>query len=94
LAEFPKSQIERLASTEIANTLAMQYILKGVVSEKKLNDCKHVALATLHADGIVSWNLKHMVKREKLYNNVNAAEGYRVTKIVTPNKYKEIYHEK
>jgi hypothetical protein len=53
----------------------------------------HVALATLEADGVVSWNLRDMVKREKKYNSVNTEQNYRKIKILTPNRYKEIYDE-
>lgn len=93
-ADLPNTQIERTESTEESNRLATQYIAEKVVSEKSLNDCKHVTIATInHADGIVSWNLHDMVKRETKYNRVNLTQGYPKVKILTPNRYKELYHE-
>ena len=93
LAELPKSYIERIVSTDESDALAKQYIMEKVVTEKDLNDCRHVAIATIHADGIVSWNMQDMVNRQEKYNRVNAMQGYRKIKIVTPNKYKEICYE-
>ena len=92
-AELPDAQFERIAETDESEDLAEQYIAEGVVGKGSFNDCRHVALATIFADGVVSWNLGDMVKREDKYNNVNIAQGYRKIKIVTPNKYKEIYNE-
>ena len=92
-AELPESHIERIAATDESDNLAEQYIAESVVGRGSLSDCKHVAIATLYADGIVSWNLGDMVKRAKQYNSVNKTQGYPKIKIVTPNKYKEIDHE-
>jgi predicted nucleic acid-binding protein len=95
LAELPKFRIKWIDATVESDALAQRYIDQNVVSMNSLNDCRHVALATLeNADGIVSWNLGDMVKRAKKYNSVNAAHGHREIKIVTPNKYEEIYNEK
>ena len=93
LATLPKNQIERIVATDESAELAEQYIAENVVGKGSFNDCRHVALATVRADGIVSWNLGDMVKREDRYNNVNTAQGYRKIKIIPPNKYKEIYNE-
>ena len=38
--DLPKSQIERVESTEESNVLAERYISEGIVSDKSLNDCK------------------------------------------------------
>ena len=92
-AKLPKNQINRIIAMEESDKLAEQYIVEKVVGRGSFNDCRHVALATIiHADGVVSWNLGDMVKRETKYNNVNVAQGYHEIKIVTPNKYKEIYN--
>ena len=54
-AALPKSQIERVESTDESNVLAERYIDEGIVGDKNMNDCKHVALATLAgADVLVS----------------------------------------
>ena len=90
---LPENQIERIALTDKSDALARQYIDANVVTEKRLNDCRHVALATIHADGIVSWNMRDIIKRKKKYNTVSVAQGYTEIKIATPNRYKEIYNE-
>ena len=87
--DLPKSQIERIESTDESNMLAERYIAEGIVGESSLNDCKHVALATLaEADVLVSWNFKHIVKLNKIYryNAVNKLLGYREIEIRTPNE--------
>ena len=94
LASLPKSQVERIESTDKSDALAKQYIAEKVITENHWNDCRHVALSTIYADGIVSWNMKDMVKREKRYNSVNVLQGYSETKIVTPNNFEEIHNGK
>jgi len=93
LAELPKSQIERIVSTDESEALAKQYVTAKVVTERALNDCRHIAIAAIYADGVVSWNMNDMVNRHEKYNSVSMKQGYRRIKIVTPNKYKEICNE-
>ena len=86
-ADLPPSQIEKIVSTDESDTFAERYIVDGVVSKESLDDCKHVAMATLAgADVIVSWNLKHMVKQSEEYKKVNAKLGYPRINIQTPDK--------
>ena len=90
---LPKSHIERIVSTDESDNLAERYIAEGVVGDKNLNDCKHVALATLaEADVLVSWNFRHIVKLNKIYryNGINKMLGYREIEIRTPN---EVIHD-
>ena len=47
-AALPESQIERVESTDESDALAERYIADGVVGETSLDDCKHIALATIH----------------------------------------------
>jgi hypothetical protein len=89
---LPVPQIKWVESTVESDNLAERYIDAKVVSGNSLNDCRHVALATYNADGIVSWNLRDMVKREEKYNSVNTEQNCRKIKILTPNRYKEIYN--
>ena len=94
LAALPESQVIWVDTTDESIALAQKYIDENVVSEGNLDDCNHVALATIYADGIVSWNMSDMVRKQKRYNAANEANGYPKIKIVTPNKYKEIPYEK
>jgi len=83
----PKSQIERRESTDESDALAAQYIAEGVVGELSLDDCKHIAIATLaHADALVSWNFKHVINRRDGYNSVNERLGYPKIEILAPNQ--------
>ena len=93
-ATLPESQIERIVSTDESNGLAAQYIAEEVVGPSSLNDCKHIALATLaYADVLVSWNFKHMIYRRAGYNDVNEKLGYPRIAIQTPKKFMEASHD-
>jgi len=84
---LPESQIERVVSTQESNHLAAQYIAENVVGRSSLDDCKHIALATLaYADVLVSWNFKHIVNVTRIlgYNSVNMKLGYPQINIRTP----------
>ncbi|MCL2306449.1 MAG: hypothetical protein FWC43_14005 [Planctomycetaceae bacterium] len=79
--------------TKEAKELADRYIAEGVVGQSSLNDCRHVALATLvEANVLVSWNFKHIVKLNKIYryNGINKMLGYREIEIRTPE---EVNHD-
>jgi len=91
---IPESQIERVVSTEESDTLAEQYVAAGIVSEKSLNDCRHVALAVVaNVDVLVSFNCKHIVNLNRIdqYNVINVALGYPEIEIRTPDEV--IYDE-
>ena len=63
------------------------YLSAGVVGQRSLDDAAHVAAATVaDVELIVSWNFRHIVHFEKirLYNAVNALEGYRSLEIRSP----------
>ena len=91
---LPESLIERIESTNESDNLASQYIAEKVVGESNLDDCKHIALATIAgADALVSWNFRHIVYRRAGYNDINEKLGYPSIKIQTPNQ-KEATHDK
>lgn len=69
---------------ENAEHLARQYIAEDVVGKTSLNDCRHIAIATVYnADFLISWNFKHIVNvfRIRGYNAVNLRNGYRQLEI-------------
>ena len=89
---MPEAQIERVESTDESDALAEQYIVEGVVDAANLDDCRHIALATLaRADALVSWNFKHIVYRRAGYNDVNEKLGYPGIAIQTPKQYMEAH---
>ena len=91
---LPESQIERVVATVESNALAEQYIAEKVVGESNMDDCQHIALATIaKADVLVSWNFKHIVYRRAGYNDVNEKLGYPRIVIQTPSKFLEASHD-
>ena len=90
---LPESQIEHIVSTDESDDLAEQYVAVDIVKEKNLNDCRHIALATIaKADALVSWNCKHIVKPNRInrYNAINKQLGYSEMRILTPDRYHEV----
>jgi hypothetical protein len=77
-----------LEVTDDAKSLAVKYIEKKIVPEKKDNDALHVAVATVNeVDAIVSWNYRHLanLRKAELFNGANLEEGYlKRIEIVTP----------
>ena len=87
LGSLQEAQVERVESTDESDALAARYIAEGVVGESSLDDCKHIALATIaHADVLVSWNFGHIVNVDRIrgYNSVNMKLGYPQIEIRTP----------
>ena len=85
---IPESQIERIVSSPVSNTLAGRYVKAGVLTLNHLTDCKHVALATIaYADVLVSWNTRHIVNTPRIrrFNDVSIGFGFDEIKILTPN---------
>jgi predicted nucleic acid-binding protein len=89
-----ESQMEQVLSTTESNRLALQYIAENVVGESSLDDCRHIAMATLaRADAIVSWNFGHIVDRRAGYNDVNEKLGYPRIEIQPPKTFMEACHD-
>lgn len=62
LKQTPDEHIEFLAITDEANQLANHYVNENVVGKTSMEDCRHIAIATLsNADILASWNFKHIV---------------------------------
>jgi len=83
------SQLEFVEITEEINKLALQYIDEKVVGETNLDDCRHIACATINkVDYLVSWNFKHIVNvfRIRGYNSVNIKIGYIQLDIRSPKE--------
>ena len=75
--------------TPLALTLARTYIEEKVVGLTSLDDCIHIAVATLcKVDILVSWNFKHIVNvyRIRGYNSVNLRLGYSTLEIRSPKE--------
>jgi hypothetical protein len=75
--------------TPEALALAQTYIDEGVVGRTSLDDCIHIATATLNkVDILVSWNFKHIVNvyRIRGYNSVNLRLGHSTLEIRSPKE--------
>jgi len=87
LLHFSADKFERLELTEEAILLADTYINEKVVGKTSLEDCRHIALATINkVDVLASWNFKHIVNLERIkgYNSVNLRLGYSMIEIRSP----------
>lgn len=74
-----KKTIEIIEITKEVNQLAEMYIQEKVVGETSMDDCRHIACATINkVDYLVSWNFKHIVNvfRIRGYNAINIKNGY------------------
>jgi hypothetical protein len=63
------------------------YIEEKVVGKSSIEDCRHIALATINkVDVLASWNFKHIVNLERIngYNSVNLRLGYAMLEIRSP----------
>ena len=93
LIEFYESMIrnreELVELTKEAERLAELYVEEKVVGRTSLNDCQHIAIATMSsADVLVSWNFKHIVNLPRIrgYNAINFREGHQMIEIRTPRE--------
>lgn len=89
LAEVDSFVWEEIGESTESLALAHAYVSAGILSEKWLDDCRHVAVATVcHVDIIVSWNFRHIVHFDKIraFNGVNLGAGYGIMEIRSPRE--------
>jgi len=87
LDNYSDDHFEIVLLTDEAKELADKYIAENVVGKTSLDDCRHIALATItKVDVLASWNFKHIVNliRIKGYNGVNLKNGYQTLEIRNP----------
>lgn len=92
LTKFPAAQFEFVSLTEEVTILADSYIKEKVVGKTSIEDCRHIAMATIcRADVLASWNFKHIVNLDRIrgYNSVNLRSGYQLLEIRSP---KDLIH--
>ena len=92
LYKFSADKFERVELTDEAILLADTYIAEKVVGKTSLEDCRHIALATINkVDVLASWNFKHIVNLDRIkgYNSVNYRLGYPMIEIRSP---KDLIH--
>jgi predicted nucleic acid-binding protein len=89
LQEYEEHCFEHVELTHEAEFLANCYIAENVVGPTSIDDCQHIAIATINkVDVLASWNYKHIVnlKRIKGYNSVNLKMGYITLEIRNPKE--------
>jgi hypothetical protein len=87
LENYDTDCFEPILLTEEAKELADKYINENVVGRTSLDDCRHIAMATIHkVDVLASWNFKHIVNLTRIrgYNAVNLKNGYATIEIRNP----------
>ncbi len=87
LLQYSNDKFERIELTEDAIKLADTYISEKVVGRTSLEDCRHIALATINkVDVLASWNFKHIVNLDRIkgYNSVNMRLGFSIIEIRSP----------
>ena len=87
ILKYSSDKFQRVELTEEAIKLADSYIDEKVVGKTSLEDCRHIALATIHkVDVLASWNFKHIVNLDRIkgYNSVNLRMGYSMIEIRSP----------
>ena len=70
-----------------ALNLADTYIKEKVVGKTSIEDCRHIAMATIYkVDVLASWNFKHIVNLDRIkgYNSVNLRLGYTMIEVRSP----------
>ena len=73
LYSYSADKFVRIELTEEAIKLADTYVSEKVVGQTSLEDCRHIALATINkVDVLASWNFKHIVNLDRIkgYNSV------------------------
>ena len=87
LHNYSADKFYRVELTDDAIKLADAYIFEKVVRQTSLEDCRHIALATINrVDVLASWNFKHIVNLDRIkgYNSVNLKLGYQMIEIRSP----------
>ena len=85
--DLPHNHTEFVEITEEMNQLANEYVNEKVVGETSIDDCRHIACATIKkVDYLISWNFKHIVNifRIRGYNAINIKNGYSQLDIRSP----------
>jgi predicted nucleic acid-binding protein len=87
LHNYSSNKFQRVELTEEVISLANKYIFEKVVGQTSLEDCRHIALATINrVDVLASWNFKHIVNLDRIkgYNSVKLKLGYSMIEIRSP----------
>jgi len=83
-------EFARLVENDEVNELATEYVKAGVLTERHIGDCLHIAYSVVYdCDVILSWNFDDIVNdrtRGRL-KAVNATSRYKGIEIVSPDEF-------
>ena len=89
LQQYEKHCFEHVELTTESEILANCYLAENVIGQTSLEDCQHIAIATINkVDILASWNFKHIVNITRIrgYNSVNMKKGYAILEIRNPKE--------
>lgn len=89
LTEIKYTQVKIVDDVE---DLAHYLIERGILKEKSLDDCRHIATAIVNdCDCIVSWNFKHIVKYKTMngIREIALEQGRKNILIYSPESFEE-----
>lgn len=75
------------SESEGIRILSEEYVSRGIIPVKHIEDAVHIAVATINSlDILVSWNFEHIVKlkTKREVNAVNVLLGYDPIEIIEP----------
>jgi len=85
VSHLKEIQFSLVNVVEDVEKLAQEFVSRGILKEKCLDDCKHIATAMMYeCDYILSWNFKHIV-------NVRTIDGVREIALENGRKNIMIY---
>jgi len=85
LLKYSVDKFQRVELNGEAIKLADTYINEKVVGKTSVEDCRHIAMATVHkVDVLAIWNYIVNLDRLKGYNSVNLRLGYSMIEIRSP----------
>ena len=88
LDELKKIPLTVLEAEKKVEELSREFIELGILKEKCLDDCMHIATALLaKCDVIVSWNFKHIVNDKTIegVKTISKTRGFDSIKIYCPS---------
>ena len=88
LNELKKIPITVIEAEKKVEELSQEFIRLGILKEKSIDDCMHIATALLaKCDVIVSWNFKHIVNDKTIegVKTISQTKGFDSIKIYCPS---------
>ena len=88
LDELKKISLTVIDAETIVEDLAQEFIRMGILKEKSIDDCRHIATALIaKCDVIVSWNFKHIVNDKTIegVKIISRTKGFDGIKIYCPS---------